>query len=227
DNLFCSGHTSLADGKVFVVGGHIGAHVGLNTSYIFGFQSQSWTQGPTMSSGRWYPTATTLPDGRVIVLSGESTCDGCAVTQPDIYSPATNSWSSLSNAKLSFPYYPHAFVLPDGRVLVSSTTEAPIISRVLDLNAQKWSAIGSSALDGGTAAMYLPGKILKAGTSVDPDTTVRPSASTAYVLDMTQTSPAWRQVASMAFPRTYATSVLLPDGNVFVEGGGVTTAATD
>src|SRR5947207_12624427 len=24
DNLFCSGHTSLADGKVFVVGGHIG-----------------------------------------------------------------------------------------------------------------------------------------------------------------------------------------------------------
>jgi fibronectin type 3 domain-containing protein len=227
DNVFCSGHTSLADGRVFVVGGHIGGHVGLNGSYIFDFQSQSWTLGPTMSSGRWYPTATTLPDGRIIALSGESNCDGCYVTQPEIYNPATNTWSSLNNAKLSFPYYPHTFVLPDGRALVSSTAEAPIISRVLDLSAQKWTAVGSNALDGGTAAMYRPGKILKAGTSVDPDTAVRQSVSTAYVLDMTQASPAWRQVASMAFPRTYATMVLLPDGNVFVEGGGVTTAATD
>jgi hypothetical protein len=57
--------------------------------------------------------------------------------------------------------------------------------------------------------------------------TVQPSAATAYVLDMNQPSPDWRQVASMAFPRTYATMVLLPDGNVFVEGGGQTTAATD
>jgi fibronectin type 3 domain-containing protein len=227
DNVFCSGHTSLADGKVFVVGGHIGGHIGLNGSYIFDFQSQSWALGPTMSSGRWYPTATTLSDGRVIALSGESNCNGCFVTQPEIYDPATNSWTPLSNAKLSFPYYPHAFVLPDGRVLVSSTTEAPIISRVLDLNGQKWTGLGSSALDGGTAAMYRPGKILKAGTSVDPDTAVRQSVSTAYVLDMMQSSPAWRQVASMAFRRTYATMVLLPDGNVFVEGGGVTTDATD
>jgi hypothetical protein len=227
DNVFCSGHTSLADGRVFVVGGHISGHVGLSDSNIFDFQSQNWSQGPVMSNGRWYPTATTLPDGRVIALSGESTCDGCFVTQPEIYNPVTNSWSSQNNSKLSFPYYPHAFVLPDGRVLVSSTTEAPIISRVLDLNTQKWTAVGSSALDGGTAAMYRPGKILKAGTSVDPDTAVRKSFANTYVLDMTLSSPAWRQVASMAFPRTFATMVLLPDGNVFVEGGGMTTAATD
>ncbi len=227
DNLFCSGHTSLSDGRIFVVGGHIAAHVGLSDSNIFDPQSENWTSGPVMSSGRWYPTAIPLGDGRIIVLSGESDCDGCDVPQPAIFDPVANSWSVLKNAPLSFPYYPHAFVQPDGRVLVSSTTEAPITSQILDLNTQTWSSVGSGAVDGGTAAMYRPGKILKVGTSVDPDTAVRPSFATAYVLDMTQPSPDWRQVASMAYPRTYATMVLLPDGNVFVEGGGKTTAATD
>lgn len=226
DNEFCSGHTTLADGRVLVAGGHISAHVGLSDSYIFDPQSQSWTQGPAMSNGRWYPTVKALPDGRVIVLSGESDCDGCYVVQPEIYDPVANSWSVV-NAPLSFPYYPHAFVLSDGRVLVAGTTEAPITSQVLNLNTLTWTPVGSGAVDGGTSAMYRPGKILKVGTSVDPDTAVRPSFATAYVLDMSQSSPDWRQVQSMAFPRTYATMVLLPDGNVFVEGGGRTTAATD
>jgi Domain of unknown function (DUF1929)/Bacterial Ig domain/Glyoxal oxidase N-terminus/Fibronectin type III domain len=226
NNLFCSGNTSLPDGRVFVAGGHINAHVGLSTTTIFDSQSQTWTQGPAMANGRWYPTAIPLPDGRIIVLSGESTCNGCDVKLPQIYSAVTNTWSTV-NASLSFPYYPHAFVLPDGRVLVSSTTEAPIVSQVLNLSTQTWTAVGSGALDGGTAVMYQPGKILKAGTSVDPDTAVRQSFATTYVLDMTQPSPAWQTVSSMAFPRTYGTMVLLPDGNVFIEGGGRTTAATD
>jgi Galactose oxidase-like, Early set domain/Bacterial Ig domain/Fibronectin type III domain/Kelch motif len=226
NNLFCSGNTGLPDGRVFVAGGHIDAHVGLNTATIFNPQSQTWTLGPAMANGRWYPTTIPLPDGRIIVLSGESTCDGCDVTLPQIYNSVTNAWSTV-NASLSFPYYPHAFVLPDGRVLVGSTTEAPIVSQVLNLSTQTWSAVGSTAVDGGTSVMYRPGKILKAGTSVNPDTAVRQSFATTYVLDMTQASPAWQTVASMAFPRTYGTMVLLPDGNVFMEGGGRTTAATD
>ena len=42
--------------------------------------------------------------------------------------------------------------------------------------------------------MYRPGKFLKTGTSVDPDTAIRPSVATAYTLDMTQGSPTWTQV---------------------------------
>ena len=48
--------------------------------------------------------------------------------------------------------------------------------------------------------MYEPGKILKSGTATDSGAPGN-AAATAYVLDMTQPSPAWRQVASMAFPR--------------------------
>jgi len=99
---------------------------------------------------------------------------------------------------------------------------------VFDPTSQKWSLVDSAHVDdGGTSVMYRPGKILKAGTSVDPDNPGPTSRNTAYVLDMTQASPAWQQVGSMAFPRTYGTLTVLPDGNVLMTGGGTTTGAVD
>src|SRR5205085_8714965 len=68
---------------------------------------------------------------------------------------------------------------------------------------------------------------LKTGTSANPDQAIRPSAATAYVLDMTQGSHTWVQVPSMHFARTYHTMVLLPDGNVLVTNGGQTTEVID
>jgi hypothetical protein len=226
-NIFCAGHTVMADGRVFVNGGHISSHVGLKSTLIFNYQSNTWFTGPSMSNGRWYPTATVLPDGRIITISGESTCDGCYVPQHEIYDPSNNTWSILTGADFSFAFYPHVFILPTGKLLVASTTEAPIISRVLDLNTKVWTPIGSTAFDGGSAIMYRPGKILKTGTSVNPDAALRQAFPTAYVLDMNQPSPAWRQVSSMSFSRTFHSTVMLPDGNVLVVGGGNTTDAVN
>src|SRR5262249_19196270 len=151
--------------------------------------SQTWSTGGGMSFQRWYPTVTALPDGRMLVTGGETNCNDCEAVIPEVYTEGTNSWAQLTNASINVPYYPHVFVLPDGRVLNSSTAEAPIPARVLNLATQTWTMVDPAVFDGGSAVMYLPGKILKLGTSVDPDTTVRPSVSTAYVLDMTQGSP--------------------------------------
>jgi hypothetical protein len=225
DNIFCNGAAALPDGRLFVAGGHFKAHVGLNVSNIFDPFSQTWSSGPLMAFDRWYPTVTALPDGRMLVTGGEIDCDGCEATIPEVYSPATNTWTSLSGASLSVPYYPHMFVLPDGRVLNTSTAEEPVPTRALNIQTQTWTMIDASTPDGGSAVMYRPGKFLKTGTSVDPDNAIRPSAATAYTLNMTQGSPAWVQVPSMNFARTYHTMVLLPDGNVLVTNGGPTTDA--
>jgi hypothetical protein len=108
-------------------------------------------------------------------------------------------------------------------VLNASTAEAPVPTRALNIQTQTWTMVDASTPDGGSAVMYRPGKFLKTGTSTDPDQAIRPSAATAYTLDMTQGSPAWVQVSSMHFARTYHTMVLLPDGNVLVTNGGPTT----
>jgi hypothetical protein len=178
-----------------------------------------------MAYPRWYPTTTTLADGRVLVTAGEINCDGCVAAIPEIYTPQTNVWTQLPGASLDLPYYPHVFVLPDGRVLAAATAEDIIVSRVLDVGTQTWSAVDSNPVDGGSSAMYLPGKVMKSGTSTDPDMPTFPSAKTTYVLDMSQPSPTWRETGAMAFPRAYHTLTLLPDGTVLATGGGETTDA--
>jgi hypothetical protein len=129
---------------------------------------------------------------------------------------------------LTIPYYPNTYVLPDGRVLVTGTAEDPIPTRVLNVATQTWTTIDSRLFDSYSSAMYLPGKIMKSGTSTDSEATNwTASKATAYVIDMTQPTPQWRQVPSMANPRAYHVSTLLPDGTVLVTGGGRTIGDYD
>jgi hypothetical protein len=232
EDLFCSGLASLPDGRILVAGGHIENFVGITDATIFNPTTRSWATTGRMSFARWYPTLTALPDGRMLVTSGAINCETCTADTPEVYDPVTGTWTSLLNATLTLPLYPHMFVLPDGKVLVTGAYESyqePVIARVLHINSQTWTTVDPAAVNGGSAAMYLPGKIVTSGmgTSGGSDVTNIPATPTTYVLDMTQPVPAWRQTASMAFPRDYHNLTNLPDGSVLATGGGQTTGATD
>jgi len=225
-NPFCAGHCALPDGRILVTGGHVGsAHVGVTDANTFNPTTRQWSRVASMNTPRWYPTTTALPSGRILVTAGEIDCNNCDADISEVYNPLTNTWTELLGAPNALPYYPHMFVLPDGRVLAAATTRAPIMSQILDINAQTWTVVDPNVVDGGSSVMYLPGKVMKSGTSYHPDDPTVPSDDTTYVLDMTQASPAWRQTPSMAFPRTYHTLTLLPDGTVLATGGGPTTDA--
>ena len=168
-NVFCSGHSAMADGRILVVGGHdnAGGILGTNEAAIFDPATEAWTSVPRMAQRRWYPTATTLPDGRVLVTSGATTCFDCIADIPEIYDPNTNSWTQLTSARLSFPYYPFIFVLPDGRILNAGAGEHPAPARTLNIASQQWTTVDPAIVDGGSAVMYRPGKVLKSGTCGD------------------------------------------------------------
>jgi hypothetical protein len=225
-NLFCAGSLTLPDGRVLAAGGHVADNVGTHTGRIFDPKTMLWTSTPDMSYGRWYPTVTILPDGRILTLAGEDCGLGCNVNIPEIYDPVANTWATLPSASLNLPYYPHVFVLPNGKILVTGTAEAAVPARVLNLATQTWTTVDATLDDAYSSAMYIAGKVLKTGTSTDSNST-KPSSAKAYVLDMNVPTPAWRQIASMAFPRAYHVETLLPDGNVLITGGGKTTGDYD
>jgi hypothetical protein len=219
-NLFCSGHAALSDGRILVVGGYGGGGgpIGIANAELFDPSINGWAAVPNMSYSRWYPTATTLSDGRILVTAGWQTTQHSNAGIPEIYDPATNLWTKLTNANNPFETYPFIFQLPDGQVLHTGGSEFATVTESLDLNAQTWRSVDARIIDGASATMYLPNKILKAGSAADSQQ-VGPSSNTAFVLDMTQPSPAWQQVPSMAYPRSFMNLTELPDGTVLATGG--------
>ncbi len=77
-----------------------------------------------MKYQRWYPTAVTLPDGRVLILSGTdqdssvgpANAASTKVRQvvPEIYDPETDTTIALENAQKKFMMYPRAYVVQTG-----------------------------------------------------------------------------------------------------------------
>ena len=83
----------------------------------------------------------------------------------------------------------------------------------------QWTTVGTSPIDGQSAVMYRPGKILKSGTWSDPEFPGRAVTNRAAAIDMTAANPAWREVAPMKYRRSYHTLTVLPDGKVLATGG--------
>jgi hypothetical protein len=225
-DLFCAGHSQLPDGRILFAGGYDPAALGAAKASIFDPVSQSWTALPDMTYRRCHPTSTALPDGRALITSGAQSCPTCLADVPEVFDPKTDRFSLLPTARLGIPYHAFMFVLPDGKVINAGANEAPSASAMLNMTTRTWSTVDPNVKDGHSAASYLPGKILKSGTA-SASGGVGNAQSTAYAIDMNSAMPAWRQVASMAFPRAFHNTTMLPDGNVLVTGGSTALDGSD
>lgn len=94
-----------------------------------------------MEYQRWYPTSVTLPDGRILILSGTdqdtsvgpSQASATKVRQryPEIFDPRADRHITLRNAGKLLPMYPRAFVVQTGpgihdwRVAVTAEARPP------------------------------------------------------------------------------------------------------
>ena len=167
-----------------------------------------------MNLGRWYPTDQVLPNGDVLVVSGDVDVSTGNNPLPQVWQASTGTWRSLTNAQLQLGLYPTLSLAPNSKVFVSGPS---ITTRYLDtIGTGAWTTVGDHIFQGvrdyDSMVMYQPGKVLVAGGS-DPPT------NTAEVIDLNASSPAWRAVSSMAYPRRQLNATMLPDGKVLVTGG--------
>ena len=208
-----AGHSFLADGTLFVAGGHISDFVGLSRASIYNPFTNAWSNLPNMNAGRWYPTTTVLANGDVLVVSGYIDPTIGVNTLPQVFQVATGTWRSLTNAQLAQQPYAMMLLAPNGRVFDAGPTAT---TRYLDTSGTgAWSFVANrvgGVRDYGSAVMYAPGKVLVMGGDSPPK-------NTAEVIDLNAASPSWRPVGSMQFGRRHLNATLLPDGKVLVTGG--------
>jgi hypothetical protein len=205
--LFCSGHALLSDGRVLVVGGHISDRAGLPNTTLF--SGTSWTSSTTMARGRWYPTATTMGNGDVVITGGTD--------QSKVNVPISEVWSDgsirqLTGASQLLPWYPRAFLTPSGSLYIAgATANTRFLSLAGTGSWKKGPTHLYGARDYGSAVMYDDGKVLYAGGAR--------TTNTAEVIDLNLSAPVWKWTNPMAFARRHLNLTALPTGEVLATGG--------
>jgi hypothetical protein len=214
-NIFCTGHSFIGDGRLFVTGGHIENNRGLNDASYYDFATNTWTRLPDMNDGRWYPTNNTLANGDVLVTSGDRSAGGVN-DLPQVWQVGSGSWRNLTSAVLSLPLYPASFLAPNGRVFFATSP-----SRYLDTSGTgAWSSVASRLVGGrdnyGSAAMYDVGKVIYTGGADPP-------VSSAEIIDLNAPTPAWSYTGAMPQARRQHNLTILPDGKLLVTGGSASS----
>ncbi len=215
------GHTAtlLTDGTVLVAGG--GYYDGtLGWVYLSGCELYDpatglWSAAGSMSTGRYYHTATLLTDGTVLVTGGYNS--GGYLSGCELYDPATGLWSAAGS--LSTVRYIHtATLLTDGTVLVTGGyNSSGNLSgcELYDPATGLWSATGSMSAVRRyhTATLLTDGTVLVTGgynSSGD-------SSSGCELYD--PATGLWSATGSLSASRVGHTATLLTDGTVLVSGG--------
>ncbi len=96
-----------------------------NTTFVLDMTQPSpvWKQTASMAYPRSYLNLTMLPDGNVLATGGETDRNGGtianAVYAAEMWSPTTQTWSTMASMHTPREYHGTALLLPDGRVLVS------------------------------------------------------------------------------------------------------------
>ncbi len=209
-DIFCSSHTFLSDGRLFVGGGHWADNTGSKDSNIFDYVSSSWSQLPQMRAGRWYTSTVMLGDGEVVIASGSDE-NSQPNTLPEIWDGA--KFRVLNGAPLAMPIYPWLHLAPDGRVYNAGPD--PQTRYLNPSGAGEWvnasQHVNSTFRDYGTGVVYAPGKIIAIGGGDPP-------VNTAELVDL-NAGTTWTSTASMQYARRQLNALVLADGRVLAVGG--------
>jgi hypothetical protein len=259
-NPFCAGQAFLADGRLLVAGGDKkqeatwprapkGTRYGLNSLRVFTPHEGStgeWKSIGKISSSRWYPTCTLLPDGRVFLISGSLDDQEVFNNQNptcEVIPPLPGGPQYLPFLAEAWPYhsYPFVFVLPDGRLFVFAKDSAYYLTLKEDAFArERWHVEDGPKLTGQPAKHYpntatavllplLPEKDYAAevllmgggGANIyryDGQFDID-AVNSCFRLDVDTPGAQWRCAAHMKHRRVMPDAVLLPDGAVLVVNG--------
>ncbi len=220
-DMFCNGMVILPDGRPLINGGTIqyDPFYGQPRNAVFDPAAGTFTDVQSMAHGRWYPTVTTLGDGRVMTFSGLKETGGTN-TAVEIYTPGVG-WSPEYLAGWTPPLYPRMHLLPDGTVLYSGSGTG---SRIFNPATHTWTGVVASTNYTGTrtygTSVLLP---LKASQGYAAKVMIfgggNPATATTELMDLSVSPLRWQNGPSMSQARIEMNATILPNGKVLAMGG--------
>jgi hypothetical protein len=215
-NIFCAGFAHLSNGNILIAGGNANASLaGTVRTYVFNWQTETWTRGNDMAAARWYPAVAEMANGEeVIIGGGPSTAE---VYQTNGAIRALSGFTQYSARLYPFmgsrpdtqlgligPYATEYTINTAGNGVVTATGTRDAISR--DYGSFAAYDIGRSLVVGG-------GRVTEGGVANVPTRTA------VVVNSNTGLTPSVAPTGSMATGRRQHNATLLADGSVLATGG--------
>lgn len=202
---------------------------GIREAFEFDPVAEKYITVDPMNEARWYPTLTTLEDGKVLALSGLDEIGQIVPGKDEIYDPETKEWEYTGIVR-KFPTYPAIFLLNDGKLFYSGSNAGygpATVGRdpgVWDLATNKFTKIpGLSDPDQmeTSATVRLPPAqdekfmVIGGGGVGESDK----SSGKSRLVDLKDADPEFKDGASLDEGTRYPSASLLPDDSLLVTGG--------
>lgn len=93
---------------------------GIRDAYEFDPVAEKYIKVDPMKEARWYPTLTTLSDGKILSVSGLDDIGQLVPGKNEIYDPETKEWEYTDKVR-QFPTYPALFLMQNGKIFYSGS----------------------------------------------------------------------------------------------------------
>ncbi|MEU8625903.1 kelch motif-containing protein [Streptomyces sp. NPDC048669] len=202
---------------------------GIREAFEFDPVAEKYITVDPMNEARWYPTLTTLKDGKVLALSGLDEIGQIVPGKDEVYDPKTKKWEYTGIIR-KFPTYPAVFLLDDGKLFYSGSNagygpaDVGRAPGVWDLATNKFTKIpGLSDPDQmeTSATVRLPPAqdekfmVIGGGGVGESDK----SSEKSRLVDLKDADPRFKDGASLDEGTRYPSASLLPDDSLLVTGG--------
>lgn len=232
-DMFCPGISIDGTGIMVVTGGNDASETSLYNS-----TADAWVKGPPMTLRRGYQSSTTMSDGRVFVIGGSWSGGSNIDKDGEVWDPYTQTWTLLPGAIVkpmltndmegAWRADNHGWLFGWKQHTIFQAGPSRAMNWYYTEGKGSFKAAGDRLDDddsmSGNAVMFdaVEGKILTIGGSPDYDKSWATSNAHIITLGEPGQKPTVKPAGengTMHSERVFHTSVILPDGKVFIVGG--------
>ncbi|MCX4664060.1 kelch motif-containing protein [Streptomyces uncialis] len=202
---------------------------GIRDAFEFDPVAEKYIRVDPMKEARWYPTLTTLSDGKVLSLSGLDEIGQLVPGKNEVYDPETKEWEYTEGIR-QFPTYPAVSLMQDGRLFYSGSNagygpaDEGREPGVWDLESNKFTKVpglsdpklmetsGTVLLPPAQDEKYM---VIGGGGVGESDE----ASKRTRIVDLLADKPRFEDGPEMEKGTRYPQASILPDDSVLVSGG--------
>ncbi|WP_030748656.1 kelch motif-containing protein [Streptomyces sp. NRRL F-5135] len=202
---------------------------GIRDAFEFDPVAEKYIKVDPMNEARWYPTLTTLEDGKVLALSGLDEIGQIVPGKDEIYDPETKKWEYTGIIR-KFPTYPAIFLMDNGKLFYSGSNAGygpADVGRdpgVWDLKTNKFDKIpglsDADQMETSATVMLPPAQDQKfmviGGGGVGES---KKSSEKSRLVDLKDADPRFKDGPALDKGTRYPSASLMPDDSLLVTGG--------